>query len=147
MLRLPMHPRYSRMLVEASRRNCVRAAALCGKGDNLLVLGRRDGKQIEAAVAVFDQLATLPGASPAWRNQCLALHHALLQPLNAAPKLLAVDMADVMAVGARLAPLADALAVEAVDRVRTSRPPVRSALRCEQRAEQHASWEVRLFAS
>ena len=77
----------------------------------------------------------------------LALHHALLQPLNAAPKLLAVDMADVMAVGARLAPLVDDLAVEAVERVRTHRPPVRSALRCEQRAEQHASWEVRLFAS
>src|SRR5205814_8394221 len=29
MLRLPMHPRYSRMLVEASKRNSVRAAAMC----------------------------------------------------------------------------------------------------------------------
>jgi ATP-dependent helicase HrpB len=29
MLRLPMHPRYSRMLVEARRYNCVAAAALC----------------------------------------------------------------------------------------------------------------------
>ena len=77
----------------------------------------------------------------------LALHHALLQPLNAAPKLLAIDMADVMAVGARLAPLADELAAEAAERALSNRPPVRSALRCEQRAEQHASWEVRLFAS
>ena len=29
MLRLPMHPRYSRMLVEASKHGCVPAAALC----------------------------------------------------------------------------------------------------------------------
>lgn len=36
MLRLPMHPRYSRMLVEAGRRGCVRAAALCAA----LVSGR-----------------------------------------------------------------------------------------------------------
>ncbi len=36
MLRLPMHPRYSRMLVEAGRRGCVREAALCAA----LVSGR-----------------------------------------------------------------------------------------------------------
>jgi ATP-dependent helicase HrpB len=36
MLRLPMHPRYSRMLIEASRRNCVPDAALCAA----LVSGR-----------------------------------------------------------------------------------------------------------
>ncbi len=36
MLRLPMHPRYSRMLVEAGRRGCVPAAALCAA----LVSGR-----------------------------------------------------------------------------------------------------------
>jgi len=29
MLRLPMHPRYSRMLVEAARHGCVPAAGLC----------------------------------------------------------------------------------------------------------------------
>ena len=77
----------------------------------------------------------------------LALHHALMQPLNAAPKLLAVDMADVMAVAARLAPLVDALAIEATDRVQSHRAPVRSALLCEHRAELHATREVRLFAS
>ena len=40
MLRLPMHPRYSRMLVEAGRRGCVPAAALCAalvSGRDLLV--------------------------------------------------------------------------------------------------------------
>ncbi|MDB4142035.1 ATP-dependent helicase HrpB [Akkermansiaceae bacterium] len=36
MLRLPMHPRYSRMLIEASERNCVPDAALCAA----LVSGR-----------------------------------------------------------------------------------------------------------
>ncbi len=47
MLRLPMHPRYARMLVEASRRDCVPAAALCAalvSGRDLLVrIGREDG--------------------------------------------------------------------------------------------------------
>jgi len=77
----------------------------------------------------------------------LALHHALMQPLNAAPKLMAIDMADVMAVAAGLAPLVDQLAAEAVECAVAHRPPVRSALSCEHRAESHASWEVRLFAS
>ena len=36
MLRLPMHPRYSRMIIEASKRNCVPDAALCAA----LVSGR-----------------------------------------------------------------------------------------------------------
>lgn len=36
MLRLPMHPRYSRMLIEASKRNCIPEAALCAA----LVSGR-----------------------------------------------------------------------------------------------------------
>ncbi len=49
----------------------LRSAALCGKGDNLLLLGRKDPKQLEAAVAAFDQLATLPGVAPVWRNQAL----------------------------------------------------------------------------
>jgi tetratricopeptide (TPR) repeat protein len=49
----------------------LRFAALCGKGDSLLILGRQDPKQLEAAVAAFDQLATMPGVSPSWRNQAL----------------------------------------------------------------------------
>jgi ATP-dependent helicase HrpB len=47
MLRLPMHPRFARMLVEAGRRGCVSAAALCAalvSGRDLLMrLGRDDG--------------------------------------------------------------------------------------------------------
>ena len=48
MLRLPMHPRYSRMLIEASKRDCVPDAALCAalvSGRDLLTrLGRDDTK-------------------------------------------------------------------------------------------------------
>ena len=77
----------------------------------------------------------------------LALHHALLQPLNAAPKVLSIDMADVMAVGALLAPLVDALVLDALDRAVSNRPPVVSAPLGDERSLRHASWEVRLFAS
>ncbi len=48
MLRLPMHPRYSRMLVEAGRRGCVPAAALCAalvSGRDLLVRVARGDAQ------------------------------------------------------------------------------------------------------
>ena len=52
MLRLPMHPRYARMLVEASRRQCVPAAAMCAalvSGRDLLMrLGRDDAHMKES---------------------------------------------------------------------------------------------------
>ena len=57
MLRLPMHPRYSRMLVEASKRDCVRAAALCAalvSGRDLLQRLRRDEKYISEARELFE---------------------------------------------------------------------------------------------
>ncbi len=57
MLRLPMHPRYSRMLVEAVKYNCVRSAALCaalvGGRDLLMRLGR-DDKHISEARELFE---------------------------------------------------------------------------------------------
>lgn len=52
MLRLPMHPRYSRMLVEAASRDCVVPAALCAaltSGRDLLLRLGRDDKHIEQA--------------------------------------------------------------------------------------------------
>ena len=49
----------------------LRFAALSGKGDNLLVLGRKDPAQTTAAIAVFEQLAAQPGVTPVWRNQAL----------------------------------------------------------------------------
>ncbi len=57
MLRLPMHPRYSRMLVEAARRECVPAAALCAalvSGRDLLVRLRREEKHIAEARELFE---------------------------------------------------------------------------------------------
>ncbi len=57
MLRLPMHPRYSRMLVEASKRNCVRAAAMCAalvSGRDLLARVRRDEQHIAEARELFE---------------------------------------------------------------------------------------------
>ena len=57
MLRLPMHPRYSRMLVEASRYGCVPAAALCAalvSGRDLLMRLGRDDKHIQEARELFE---------------------------------------------------------------------------------------------
>ncbi len=52
----------------------LRHAALCGKGDNLVALGRKELPKTErlvAAIAAFDQLATQPEAPATWRNQAL----------------------------------------------------------------------------
>jgi ATP-dependent helicase HrpB len=60
MLRLPMHPRYSRMLVEAARRNCVPAASLCAalvSGRDLLARLGRDDKHIAEARELFEASA------------------------------------------------------------------------------------------
>jgi len=60
MLRLPMHPRYSRMLVEASRFGCVPAAALCAalvSGRDLLARLGRDDKHIAEARELFEASA------------------------------------------------------------------------------------------
>lgn len=57
MLRLPMHPRYSRMIVEAAQRNCVPAAALCAalvSGRDLLTRVGRDDKHIAEARELFE---------------------------------------------------------------------------------------------
>jgi len=49
----------------------LRAAALLGKGSTLASLARKDPKQLEAAVAVFGELAALEEASPSRRYQAL----------------------------------------------------------------------------
>ena len=57
MLRLPMHPRYSRMIVEAAQRKCVPAAALCAalvSGRDLLTRIGRDDKHIAEARELFE---------------------------------------------------------------------------------------------
>ncbi|MBI3850235.1 MAG: ATP-dependent RNA helicase [Verrucomicrobia bacterium] len=60
MLKLPMHPRYSRMLVEASQRGCLPAAALCAalvSGRDLLMRVGRDDKHIAEARELFEASA------------------------------------------------------------------------------------------
>jgi ATP-dependent helicase HrpB len=57
MLRLPMHPRYSRMLVEAIRFDCAPAAALCAalvSGRDMLTRLGRDDKHIKEARELFE---------------------------------------------------------------------------------------------
>ena len=57
MLRLPMHPRYSRMLVEAARLGCVPAAALCAalvSGRDLLMRLGRDDAHVREARELFE---------------------------------------------------------------------------------------------
>jgi ATP-dependent helicase HrpB len=57
MLRLPMHPRYSRMLVEAAKYDCIPAAALCAalvSGRDLLMRLGRDDKHVKEARELFE---------------------------------------------------------------------------------------------
>ncbi|HEY1052177.1 MAG TPA: ATP-dependent helicase HrpB [Prosthecobacter sp.] len=58
MLRLPMHPRYSRMLIEASQRGCVPDAALCSalvSGRDLLARLDRDDASTKATREMFEE--------------------------------------------------------------------------------------------
>ena len=60
MLRLPMHPRYSRMLIEASQRGCVPDAALCAalvSGRDLLARLDRDDAETKAMREMFEDSA------------------------------------------------------------------------------------------
>jgi ATP-dependent helicase HrpB len=57
MLRLPMHPRYARMLIEAARGNCLPAAALCAalvSGRDLLTRLGRDDAHVKEARELFE---------------------------------------------------------------------------------------------
>lgn len=74
----------------------------------------------------------------------IAVHSLLSGPATAAPKLFAIDMVEAMRAAASLASAAD-LAVAAATRVLA--PPPLSAPLTELRAEAHAAWDVRLFAS
>jgi urease accessory protein len=83
-----------------------------------------------------------------------AVHGILTTPANAAVKLLGLDPNEVSAVLARLAPTADRVATKAVALARMARlrsdpgmlPALGSPL-LDLTAEDHAGWEVRLFAS
>jgi len=66
----------------------LRSAALCGKGDNLVLLGRVAPAQLEAAIVVYDSLAALPEVTPAWRNQALYKKGRALEQLKRQPEAL-----------------------------------------------------------
>lgn len=74
----------------------------------------------------------------------IAVHNLVTGPATAAPKLFAIDMVDAMRATIGLTPEIDAAAaVGLLD----APPPPRSAPLCELRAQAHAAWDVRLFAS
>ncbi|MDP6892757.1 MAG: ATP-dependent RNA helicase [Verrucomicrobiota bacterium] len=56
MLKLPMHPRFARMMIEGGQRGCVNEAALCAaflSGRNILIRSAREDKRIQAAQEPF----------------------------------------------------------------------------------------------
>jgi urease accessory protein len=79
----------------------------------------------------------------------LAVHHVLAGAVSAAVRLLPIDAADAMAVAIGLTALAAEVAAEggAAARGPLCDGPAWSAPLVELRAEAHARWEVRLFAS
>jgi urease accessory protein len=99
--------------------------------------------RVEVYPVVLGAVAAAAGLDPAAAAR-LAVHGVVMACVSAAPKLLAIDMADAVAVAARLAPLADAVAADAVA---ADDCPVRSAPWCEHRADPHRTKEHRLFAS
>lgn len=75
----------------------------------------------------------------------LAVHGHLAGVLTAAPKLMALDTVEALAIGVRLAARADVIAMEGA--LATDDGPALNAPALELRADDHAAWEVRLFAS
>ncbi len=79
----------------------------------------------------------------------LAVHHLVAGAVSAAVRLLPIDAADAMAVAVGLSDLATSVAVAGVAAadLPLADGPAWSAPLVERRAEDHARWEVRLFAS
>jgi urease accessory protein len=117
----------------------------------------------EQHAVVLGWVARAAGLSPD-EAASLALHNILMGGAAAAVRLLSVDMADTAAVVAGLAPLADRIVRQTSPSLdfgaangseprpgtileRFSGGPAWSAPALEVRAEDHARWEVRLFAS
>jgi urease accessory protein len=103
------------------------------------------GQHHPVVVGVVARAAGL-SASDAAR---LAVHHLVVGAASAAVRLLPIDAADAMAVAMRLTPCAEEVAASGC--LFANGPladgPAWSAPLVEVRAEQHARWEVRLFAS
>lgn len=74
----------------------------------------------------------------------LAAHGQLMAVASAAPKLFAIDMIDALVV---VSALAEAVQILVAEVATLSECPNLAAPLVELRAERHATWEVRLFAS
>jgi urease accessory protein len=92
---------------------------------------------------VVGVLAGVLGLGPATAGS-LAVHSLVTGVVVAAPKLLAIDTVDALAIAVRLAPLGEAIVAEALT---SAAPPIRSAPLHEARAHRHAHQEMRLYAS
>lgn len=92
---------------------------------------------------VLGAVAALAGLAPLEAAR-LAVHHHVMAPVGAAPKLMAIDTADAMGIVAGLAAECDTVAAVSCDG--GDAPPWTAPL-VELRSINHAEWEVRLFAS
>jgi tetratricopeptide (TPR) repeat protein len=68
----------------------LRLAALTGKGDNLVALGKTEPKQLSAAIASYEEVAAVADASPAWKNQAAYKKAKVLQQLKKQDEALTV---------------------------------------------------------
>lgn len=98
---------------------------------------------IEVQPVVVGRLAAVAGLTPHGAAR-VAVSAVFMTVLSAAPKLMAIDMADAMGIALQLAPDADAIVARVAD---APRPPACSAPLSELRAGRHVTWEVRLFVS
>ena len=109
--------------------------------------GRPHGEHHAVVVGVVARAAGL-GPHDACR---LVVHGLLAGGASAAVRLLPIDAADAMAVAMRLSAQAEDIAASSAAVARRRGPladgPAWSAPLLELRAEDHARWEVRLFAS
>jgi urease accessory protein len=120
---------------------------------------------VEHHAVVVGVVAREAGLTPA-DAASLVVHSSLMGAASAAVRLLPLDMADAAAVVARLGPVAEALTHQTspslevgptigrerndladLERFFGRAGPAWSAPALERRAEEHARWEVRLFAS
>jgi urease accessory protein len=126
---------------EASRRQgrqLVRVASLAWPSPLFAALPRRPHHPVALGVT-----AAAAGLDPA-DAALVAAHSSVTGPASAAVRLLSLDPLAVQALLARLAPEVDAVAARAASE---SAIPAAGAPRLELAAEDHATWEVRLFAS
>lgn len=108
-----------------------------------LVYPALESATVEVQPIVVGVLAAAGGLGP-FEAARIAVSGCLMTALSAAPKLMALDMADAMAIALELSTDADAIVASVVD---ATDAPLRSAPLTELRAERHVTWEVRLFVS